>query len=240
MIRQCVISQPTLFPWIGWFDLVDQADILILLDDAAFSKQSWQQRNRIRTPRGLEWVTLPVETAKKLGQPLNECRIANALAVERLLRSIQANYARSPCFPIYFDGLSEVARKGMETGLLVEVNCAIIDWSLRILGIKTPVLRSSALNAAGQRGERVAELCSQVNANCYISTSGASEYLKQDRTFFDRRNIAILMHQYDHPSYRQQFEPFLPFAGIIDLIFNEGTDSLRILRCGRSPSIPLL
>src|SRR5579862_2650962 len=59
-VNTVAIAQPTFLPWLGWFDLIDQADLLILLDDVSFSRQSWQQRNRIRGPEGLQYITLPV------------------------------------------------------------------------------------------------------------------------------------------------------------------------------------
>ena len=75
-MKTCVVSQPTFLPWLGWFDLADQGDVMVILDDVAFSKQSWQQRNRIRSPRGLEYLTVPVKTSGRLGQPISECEVA--------------------------------------------------------------------------------------------------------------------------------------------------------------------
>ena len=54
------LMQPTFLPWIGFFDMVDYADKIILLDDGEFSKGSWVNRNRIKTKKGLEWLTIPI------------------------------------------------------------------------------------------------------------------------------------------------------------------------------------
>ena len=43
------ISQPTYLPWLGYFDLIDQVDRFVVLDNVQFEKQSWQQRNRIKS-----------------------------------------------------------------------------------------------------------------------------------------------------------------------------------------------
>ena len=77
MSRTCVIAQPTFLPWLGWFDLADQGDVMVILDDVSFSKQSWQQRNRIRTPAGLEFLSVPVKTSGLLGQLILDCEIAD-------------------------------------------------------------------------------------------------------------------------------------------------------------------
>ena len=46
------ILQPTYLPWIGYFDMIDIADIYVVFDDVQFSKKSWQQRNYIKTKQG--------------------------------------------------------------------------------------------------------------------------------------------------------------------------------------------
>jgi hypothetical protein len=53
------------------------------------------------------------------------------------------------------------------------------------------------------------------------------------------QGIDVVFQNFEHPAYRQLFPPFLPFASVIDLIFNEGDRSLEILRSGRrDPFIP--
>ena len=71
-----MISQPTFLPWLGWFDLADQADCVILFDTAQFSKRSWQQRNKIRTARGLEYLTVPVKTSGRFDQKILDAEIS--------------------------------------------------------------------------------------------------------------------------------------------------------------------
>ena len=69
------ISQPTYLPWIGYFDLIDQVDAFIFLDSVQFEKQSWQQRNRIKTPKGLQWLTVPVMFRGRFGQLIHQVEI---------------------------------------------------------------------------------------------------------------------------------------------------------------------
>ena len=54
------ISQPTFFPWLGYFDLIDQSETVVFLDDVNFTKQSWQHRNYFKTVDGLKLFTIPV------------------------------------------------------------------------------------------------------------------------------------------------------------------------------------
>lgn len=234
--RTCVIAQPTFIPWMGWFDLADQADVMIILDDVQFSKQSWQQRNRLRTPEGLGFLSVPVKSAGRSQQLINEVELANESSVEKLLRTIQGYYARAPFFREHFPGLGDTMREGASTGKLAELNIAVIRWIMQALGIDVPLVRSSELEMDGKRGEYVAALCEKVGATRYLSPAGAQDYLLEDRSAFDSRGIPVELQVYVHPEYRQCFKPFEPYASVLDLIFNTGSEALTILRSGRRPS----
>jgi hypothetical protein len=238
-VKTAVIAQPTFLPWAGWFDLADQADLLILLDDVAFSKQSWQQRNRIRTANGLSYVTVPVRTAGRLGQRIIDTELVGPEFAEKVIKTIQLNYARAPFFSKYFPEFSDVLLASASSGMLSVLNAALIRWLVTQLGVDTELVLSSALAIEGVRGSRVAKLCESVGATSYLSPAGAEEYLREDRHAFDDRSIAVDLHVYEHPVYRQCFSPFIPYASVVDLLLNEGAGALDILRSGRRPSRPL-
>ena len=238
-IHTVVIAQPTFLPWVGWFDLADQADLLIILDSVAFSKQSWQQRNRIRTPEGLSYVSLAVRTAGRLGQPILEAELADPVCVRKIVGAIGANYARAPYFRRYFAEFSDVLVDSASSGKLCDLNCGLIAWLCEQLGIGTARVRSSTMPVEGRRGEYVAKLCDYVGASRYLSPAGAEEYLIEDSSEFTRRHIAVELHVYEHPVYRQCFEPFMPYASVLDLLFNEGDAAADIIRSGRRPARPL-
>jgi hypothetical protein len=229
------IAQPTFLPWAGWFDLMDQADVLIALDDVGFSKHSWQQRNRIRTPEGLAYISVPVRTAGRLGQRILDAELADSRFVSKLPRTIMQNYRRAANFDRYFPELCRILQVAASSGKLCELNCALNDWLSGCLGIDTPRLRASALPVEGKRGDYIAKLCEYVGATRYLSTAGAEGYLLQDRAAFDRRHISVELHVYEHPAYQQCFQPFIPYASVIDLLFNEGEKAASILRSGRRP-----
>jgi hypothetical protein len=239
--KTIVIAQPTFLPWAGGFDLIDQADLLIVLDDVAFSKQSWQQRNRIRTdtPDGLSFLTVPVRSAGRMGQPILETALADTVFADKLLRTISANYSRAPFYARYYPGLCEVMKTAAATGRLVELNMALTAWLAGHLGVVTPRVRASELGLEGKRGEYVARLCAHAGATRYLSPAGAEEYLLEDRAAFDERGIAVELHVYAHPEYRQCFKPFVPYACALDLLLNEGEAAGAIMRSGRRPARPL-
>lgn len=229
------ILQPTFLPWLGWFDIADQVDLLLILDDVAFSKQSWQQRNRLRTLQGLEYVTVPIRSAGRMGQAIRDTETVGLHFVQKLERAISGSYARAPYFKTLFLDFCEALRKSAESGRLSDLNTGLIEWLFSALGIPTPWQSSSTLNTQGKRGEYVAALCEAVGANDYLSPAGAETYLLEDRAAFDRRHIEVWLHEYDHPEYQQAFAPFMPYASTLDLLFNEGPRALDIIRSGRRP-----
>jgi len=231
-----VIAQPTFLPWSGWLDLADQADVLIILDSVAFSKQSWQQRNRIRTNEGLSYVSVPVRTAGRLGQLIRETELVDLHFVEKMIKTISANYQRAQHFHGYFPEFCDVFRESASAGMLSTLNVGLIRWLLVQLGIKTPLVLSSDLAVDGARGSLVAKLCEHVSADRYLSPAGAEGYLLEDRREFDTRAIAVDLHVYEHPEYRQCIEPFIPYATVLDVLLNEGAAAGGVVRSGRRPA----
>lgn len=236
---RCAISQPTFLPWIGWFDLVDQSDVMIILDDVQFSKQSWQQRNRLRTVKGLEFISVPVKTAGRLFQRIIDCKLADDRFVKKTIGILQANYSSAPFFAETFAELARILKFGASTASLLELNCELILWMAGKLGVTTSLIRASALAAPGRRGEHVAAICECVGADTYLSPPGAEAYLNEDRTAFDRRGIVINIHVFEHPQYPQCFAPFMPYASALDLIFNTGPAAGEIMRTGRRTPRPI-
>lgn len=237
--KTCAIAQPTFLPWLGWFDLVDQVDLFIILDDVAFSKQSWQQRNRIRTCKGLEFLSVPVKTAGRLGQVIADCELVDQSFVVKTIKSLQANYAKARFFADAFDEFASTLTSSASTNRLVELNCSLISWMAARLGITTPMLRASTLGACGDRGEHVAAICECVGAARYLSPAGAEHYLIEDKCSFDRRGLEISIQVYEHPQYAQRFSPFIPFASALDLIFNLGPEAGDVMRSGRRSARPV-
>lgn len=225
--------QPTYLPWVGYFDLMDQVDSFVILDDVQFSRQSWQQRNRIKTPKQLEWVTVPVLLRGRFGQLINAVEIQDPDFWKSHLRALEVNYGRSPYFAKYFHELVSIFEQGSPWTRLVDLNTRLIEWIALVLGLKTPLVKSSQLNARGQRSTRLVALCESLGAKEYLSPIGSAIYLLQDLDEFKSRNVEVFFQNYSHPTYNQLFQPFVPFASVIDILFNEGAHSMEVIRSGR-------
>jgi hypothetical protein len=230
------IAQPTYLPWLGYFDLIDQVDAFVILDSVQFEKQSWQQRNRIKTPTGLQWLTVPVAFRGRFGQLIQDVEIRDCDFAGHHLRAVELNYRRAPCFDDYFPELSGKLRCS-EGSRLVDLNVRLIEWFMSVLRIRTPLFLSSRLEQPGKRTQLLANICACLGASEYISPLGSAVYLLQEIDIFQRRSIEVVFQNYEHPIYRQMFPPFVPYASILDLLFNEGDRSLEIVRSGRRDAL---
>jgi hypothetical protein len=225
------ISQPAYLPWLGYFDLIDQVDAFVLLDSVQFEKQSWQQRNRIKTPSGLQWLTVPVIFRGCFGQRIQDVVIREPEFFRKHLRAIELNYRRAPFFNQYCPELAQILQSCSAS--LVELNLELIRWFCQILGIRTTLLRSSDLGECGVRSELLVNICRRLRSDYYLSPLGSAVYLLDDVDRFAQAGIEIGFQHYEHPEYRQLFLPFQSHASALDLIFNEGDASMAILRSGR-------
>lgn len=231
------IAQPTYLPWLGYFDLIDQVDTFVLLDTVQFEKQSWQQRNRIKTPAGLQWLTVPVKIKGRSTQLIGEVEIAEPKFCKKHLNMVHAHYRTTSYFKEFFPQLSEILNESCRGGLAA-LNFRLIEWLRVSMGITVPLVLSSALKVEGKRSALNLAICEKLGATKYYSALGSAVYLLSDEDLFTQRGIEVYFQNYLHPEYQQRFAPFCPHASTLDLIFNEGPRSLAIIRSGRG--VPLL
>ncbi len=232
-----LITQPTFIPWLGYFDLIDQSETTVFLDDVKFSKQSWQQRNNFKTPLGLKFFTVPVTFDKQKSKTINKILISNS---SNLLRKFEnfliSNYKKSKFFDNYFDNVIKIFSQNIKNGKLIDLNLNFIIWFMKILKIKKKIFLSSELNCKKNKSDKIIEICKQLKYNNYLSTSGSMDYLREDLGLFKRNKINVYIHNYKHPIYSQNFNKFSEYASILDLIFNEGEASYKIIKSGRKKS----
>jgi len=222
------IHQPQFLPWLGYFDKIDQADLFIVLDTVQFKKNEWQNRNRIRTAAGWQWVTVPV--LQRFGQRIDEVLI-NPTAAWRAqhLRALEMHYARAPFLDRYVPELHELYERPWTK--LSDLNEAVIRWLLTSYGIATPVHRASEWSVREEPTERLVDLCRAVGATHYLAGPGADGYMDKPR--FEASGVRLEMQVFQHPQYQQVYEPFEPNLSAIDLLLMQGPDALATLRRSR-------
>src|SRR5438132_11468270 len=101
------IHQPNYLPYLGFFHKMANADVLVLYDTAQYSKQlGFHNRNRIKTPQGAQWLTVPVQHATL--RALRDVQIVNRPCALRHRQALDANYPRAPCYASYANEIHAV------------------------------------------------------------------------------------------------------------------------------------
>ena len=232
------IMQPTYLPWLGYFDLIDSVDIFVILDNAQFEKQTWQQRNQLRSPAGLEWITVPVLIKGRFGQRINQVEMDRQLFVEKHLKQITQNYRSAQWYGKYYPAFSEVFRSAAESGSLALFTVQIIEALCIAFSLPASFVLASSLPVDGVRSEKLVNIMKALDAHIYISPKGAAEYIRTDYATFKSAGMSVFYQNYEHPVYTQVYKPFTPYACALDLLFNEGAESQSIIRAGRKELVP--
>jgi hypothetical protein len=220
------IHQPMYLPWLGLFDRIQRCDVFVLLDNVPYSKNYFINRNKIKTTNGWTWLTVPVLTSGLFGQLIKDVQIDNKTQwCKTHWRSIYYSYKKAPHFPKYVNFFEGFYAK--EWAYLAEANEALLDFVLNTLGIKTRIVKASELDVLGKKEELILNTCKVLKADEYLSGPDGAKYLSLD--LWRRNNIKVEFHNYRHPEYPQLYGKFIPQMSIIDLLFNCGEDSLRIL-----------
>ena len=222
--------QPTYIPWLGYFDLIDKSDIFVFLDSVQFDKRSWQQRNRIKTPRGELMLTVPVVTKGRFDQKIYDVEIDTSQKyIKKHLNSICSNYNKTKYFEDYRKELEDIYNEDIKK--ISQLNKKLIYWLSSKFGITTHFTSSSKIDAIGTKTELLVNICKQVGADHYISPAGSKGYIDQNNLFV-KSKIKLSYQNYNHPAYNQFHGDFIPYMSAIDLLFNEGDCSLGIIRSG--------
>ena len=221
---KCVILQPSFIPWRGYFHQIHLADLFVFYDCVQFDKHGWRNRNKIKTAQGTQWLTIPVNTSGSYdGLPIHEVTIAKDDSWRRKhLAAIEQNYHKSPYWSSYKPLVERIYAMGVEK--LADQTCASTIEIARALGIQhTRFIRSSELNAVGEKTERVLDVLKKVRADHYISGPSAREYIEAEK--FEQAGITLEYMNYDYPQYSQQYGAFEGGVSILDLLFNVGPEA---------------
>ena len=221
----CVILQPSYIPWRGYFHQIYKADVFVFYDDVQYDVDGWRNRNRIKTHQGPSWLTIPVNSrgASATHIPISSIRICwDRKWNESHFRSVQQSYSRAPYFKRYEPLLADFFRARPE--FLADFT---VDTTIRLaaeLGIRnTRFLRSSQLQCAGSKTDRVLSVLRQVGATHYVSGPAAKAYLEVDK--LEAAGIGVEWMDYSYPEYPQLHPPFDPYVSILDLLLMEGPQS---------------
>ena len=217
--------QPAYLPWLGYFDKISKADVFVFLDTVQYEKNSFINRNKIKTPQGPQWLTIPVKSKGHITATLRETLVDDSKPWRsKHLKSIEMNYRKAPFFNEFFPKLEGIQM--LPASNLAELCWQQLQFWLKEFNIKAKVIRSSDLAVESKKSDLVLDLCLHFNADHYLSGILGKDYL--DEYSFATNGIAVQYQDFQHPIYTQLWGDFLPYMSIIDYWMNCGSELQNI------------
>jgi hypothetical protein len=228
LMKKVAILQSSYIPWKGYFDLINSVDEFILYDDMQFTRRDWRNRNLIKTPRGLEWLTIPVAVKGRYHQKICETAVSELDWGERHWATLAHNYAKAPFFELYRP-VFEPLYRGREESLSA-INHGFLRAICGILGIATRISWSMDYRPLAEgKTERLVDLCRRAGGGEYFSGPAARDYIEP--ALFEAAGIGLSFFAYaGYPEYPQRFGGFEHGVSILDLLFNTGSEARRYMK----------
>jgi len=223
------VLQPGYLPWLGFFEQIARVDTFVVYDDVQYTVNDWRNRNRIKTPTDVSWLTVPVKKEKHLEKFIKDIEIDNSQHWQiKHLGKLQSSYNKAKYFTEIMELIDEIFKKDYK--FLIDVDMDFINKVNEYLSVSTKLIFSSNIPSVGSKSERLLSICKYFSTTHYLSGSAARNYLKE--SIFTKDGIVIEWQDYKHPYYNQLWlkeQGFISHLSIIDLLFNQGPDSLAIL-----------
>ncbi|NKD85341.1 WbqC family protein [Haematospirillum jordaniae] len=229
MVRVGAI-QSSYIPWRGYFDIIASVDLFVFYDDIQYTKGDWRNRNKVKTLRGAEWMTVPV-SYKSVSQLIAETPVdPGRWWRQKHLRTWQNHYRSAPYFDAAMDVLAGFDDPQHTT--ISQLNIYLIRRICAYLDIKTPMILSSELSLQGSRTDRLVDMIKKLGATTYLSGPSADAYLDKDA--FRTHGIQLEYKSYDYDPYPQLWGDFIGGVTVLDLIANCGYQAKHLMR-SRTP-----
>lgn len=226
-MKSIAILQSNYIPWKGYFDMIAAADEFIIYDDMQYTRRDWRNRNLIKTPQGIQWLTVPVQVKGKYEQRIKDTVIDGSEWALFHWKALEQNYRRTPYFdeiaawlePLYSETHSHIS----------QLNRRFIEAICNFLEITTVISNSWDYTLVDGKTERLADLCKQAGGTVYISGPSAKDYVEE--AIFTEMGIDLNWFNYSgYPEYPQVWGEFIHGVTILDLLFNCGEDAHRYMR----------
>jgi len=230
MTKIMAMHQANYIPWIGYFHKITHCDIFVYLEVVQYPRgKNFSARNKIKTPNGEIFLTVPVSFPKGRERKVlyTDIQFADQQWKEKHKKTIYLNYKKAPFFAEIFE-LYDHAIDRSQT--LLDLNINLIEAIANYLKINTRRIKlSEILSEFGQKTDLIIDICKAVNADTYLSgTGGGKEY--NDEAKLNANGIKLLYDDFHHPVYKQLWGDFIPNLSILDLLFNHGQASSQILK----------
>jgi hypothetical protein len=219
--RRVFICQTNYIPWKGYFDAIHHCDEFVLYDDMQYTGRDWRNRNKVKTPKGSQWMTIPLSKHRR-GQRICEIRAMDSSWATAHWSKLERLYRDASCFEEVEDFVSELYQRAASLEMLSDINHLFLREICNHLGISTRFHWSRDFELAEDRNQRLVDICLGLGADEYWSGPAAQAYV--DESLFTNAGIKVEYFDYGgYPEYPQLFPPFDHAVSILDLIFNTGS-----------------
>ncbi|MDH3639304.1 MAG: WbqC family protein [Gammaproteobacteria bacterium] len=228
-MKKVAIVQSNYIPWKGYFDMIAAVDEFILYDDMQYTRRDWRNRNQIKTPQGVQWLTIPVKMKGKYHQKIRDVEIDGTDWASKHWKALTQNYRRAPHFDEIATWLEPLYTAGTSTDLS-PLNRRFIEAVCDYLGITTVISNSWDYTLLDGKTRRLVDLCAQAGGAEYISGPAAKGYVEED--LFASSGVKLRWFDYSgYSEYPQLWGKFIHGVTILDLLFNCGKDASVYMKC---------
>lgn len=225
-MKKIAILQSNYIPWKGYFDMIASVDEFILYDDMQYTKNDWRNRNKIKTPSGVEWITIPV--GHNINQRIRDVILTNDFRQKKHWKTLEGNYRRASHFNEIATWLAPMYLEAKYVSLS-ELNRLFIEEICNYLGITTKISNSWDYQLINGKTERLVDLCIQAGGTEYISGLAAKDYIEEN--LFTDKKIKLTWFDYaGYAEYPQLWGEFVHGVSILDLLFNCGKESVDFMK----------
>lgn len=221
MILGCV--QPSYLAWTPFLKRMQMSDVFVYLDDVEFSKNSFHNRNCIKSANGPLMLTVPVLHKGHSKDYICDINInPNVSWSKTHWRTIEMNYKKAK----YFKELAPLLQKiySQDWERLADLNIALIELFKGYLGLRTPTYRSSELSIQAESNEKLVKICQELGATKFIVKPDTEHY--HPKSYFESYGISLELFSYENQKYEQLYGEFIPDLSILDYAMNCGPASL--------------
>lgn len=225
-----VIMQPYLFPYLGYWQMITNADVFVLFDDVNFINRGWINRNNILLNGKAFMFTLPLVGASQ-NKLINEIEVtSDEKEVKKILRTMEQAYRKSPYFAEAFPllgGILGYENKNLKDFLYNQFK-VIFDYleiSNTKLLLSSEIQKDNSLKAQ----EKIIDICKRLGTTHYINAIGGQELYDKER--FDKEGMKLNFIKMIAKPYPQFKNEFVPYLSIIDvLMFNDKATVKEMLK----------
>jgi len=219
------IMQPYIFPYVGYFQLINAVDKFIIYDDVNFINKGWINRNNILVSGKAHLFTIPLKDASQ-NKLINEVSLLRTDAWQKkLLKTVQQSYQKAPYYQKAFVLIEEIVNLDVDT--IQELTFQALTRTCNYMGITTEIIPSSTIyNNTHLKGqERILDICKQEKADHYINPIGGMELYDKEK--FEKEGIKLDFIKSVLYPYTQFKNAFVPWLSIIDILMFNDPEEIR-------------